>query len=241
MRTSLMVLLAGLLAFSCGCMDPGYFVHVTQGELRSLGRSRSIQRVLSAHEVSPDQCHKLELVQRVRVYARDCIGMNVGRAYTRFEDNCGGPIAFAVSASPRDQLVPYQWFYPIIGGYEAKGFFDRGLAEQEAQRLRRKDYDVAISEVSGFSTMGILPDPIRASNLKSDNIDLAILVFHELTHNTVFKPNDTQFNESMATFVGRTAAERYFRDLWQGFSGGGRRGAAPGRSQGHGCVRHGPL
>jgi predicted aminopeptidase len=222
-------------------MDPGYFVHVTQGELRSLGRSRSIQRVLSAHEVSPDQCHKLELVQRVRVYARDCIGMNVGRAYTRFEDNCGGPIAFAVSASPRDQLVPYQWFYPIIGGYEAKGFFDRGLAEQEAQRLRRKDYDVAISEVSGFSTMGILPDPIRASNLKSDNIDLAILVFHELTHNTVFKPNDTQFNESMATFVGRTAAERYFRDLWQGFSGGGRRGAAPGRSQGHGCVRHGPL
>ena len=190
----------------------GYFLHITGGELRSLSRSRPIERVLSAGGLPPDQAHELVLVQQVRAYARDCIGLKVGSAYTQFEDNACGPVAYAVSAARQDRLEPYEWTYPIIGAYEAKGFFDHGLAEQEAQRLRRKGYDAAINEVSGFSTMGILPDPIRSSNLQGDDVDLAILVFHELMHNTIFKPSDTQFNESMATFVGRAAAMQYFRD-----------------------------
>jgi predicted aminopeptidase len=206
------LLCGGLVAFCGGCMDPGYFLHIARGELHSLSRSRPITRVLAAGGLSPAHAHKLVLVQQVRVYARDCIGLKVGSAYTHFEDNACGPVAYAASGSRRDQLEPYKWTYPIIGEYEAKGFFDRGLAEQEAQRLRRKGYDATISEVSGFSTMGILPDPIRSSNLQGDDIDLAILVFHELTHNTIFKPSDTQFNESMATFVGRAAALQYFRD-----------------------------
>ena len=208
----LMLAGAGLSLCDSGCMSPGYLLHVTGGELRSLSRSRSIDKVLSKGAVSKEDAQKLVLVQKVRVYARDHIGMNVGSAYTQFEDNADGPVAFAVSGARQDRLEPYEWTYPIIGAYEAKGFFDRAKAEREASRLRAKGYDAAIGEVSGFSTMGILPDPIRASNLESDEVDLAILVFHELTHNTIFKPGDTQFNESMATFVGRAAAEQFFRN-----------------------------
>jgi predicted aminopeptidase len=203
-----------LLLFCVGCMDPVYFLHVAGGELRSLSHSRSIDRLLSSGALPKEQAHKLKLVLQVRVYARDHIGMHVGRAYTKFEDNAGAAVAYAVSGARRDKLAPYEWKYPIIGAYEAKGFFDRKLAEKEAQRIAGKGYDVTISEISGFSTMGILPDPVRASNLEDDDVDLAILIFHELTHNTIFKPNDTQFNESMATYVGRTAAAQFFGEAF---------------------------
>ena len=195
-------------------MSPAYLLHITGGELRSLSHSRPISQVMSKEGTAPDIVRKLELVQQVRVYARDCVGLSVGRAYTYYEDNAKGPVAYAVSGACRDRLEPYQWTYPVIGVYEAKGFFDSSLADKEAQRLRSKGYDATVSEVSGFSTLGVLPDPIRASNLQADDIDVAMLVVHELTHNTIFKPSDTQFNESMATFVGRVAAQGFFRSTF---------------------------
>jgi predicted aminopeptidase len=210
-----MRLLGILLAFPAGgCMSPAYLLHITGGELRSLARSRPIAQVISKGAVAPDTARKLELVQRVRLYARDCVGLNAGRAYTYYEDNGRGPVAYAVSGACRDRLEPYEWSYPLIGVYEAKGFFDRKLADGEARRLRNKGYEAAVGEVSGFSTMGVLPDPIRASNLQADDVDVAMLVLHELTHNTIFKPSDTRFNESMATFVGRAAAREFFRSAF---------------------------
>jgi predicted aminopeptidase len=209
--TQLGWVLGGLLILSAsGCMSPAYLSHIAAGELRSLSRSRPIAQVLSRGLVAPDAARKLELVQEVRIYARDCVGLSVGRAYTYYEDNAEGPVAYAVSGAYRDRLEPYKWTYPVIGVYEARGFFDSSLADKEAQQLRSKGYDATVSEVSGFSTMGILPDPIRASNLQADDVDVAMLVLHELTHSTIFKASDTRFNESMATFVGRAAAQRFF-------------------------------
>lgn len=192
-------------------MDPIYFLHVAGGELNSLNRAKPITKVISEGKITEDQKQKLLLVLEVREYARARIGLNVSTAYTTYEDIAGAPVAYAVSGVRKDKLEPYEWEYPIIGKYEAKGFFSMDLAESEAKRLQGACYDTTISEVAGFSTMGILPDPIRSSNLLDDQIGLADLVFHELTHNTIFKPDDTQFNESMATFVGRTAALEYFQ------------------------------
>jgi predicted aminopeptidase len=39
-------------------------------------------------------------------------------------------------------------------------------------------------------------------------------VFHELLHGTIWRPNDVTFNESLATFVGRTAAIEYTADRY---------------------------
>ncbi|HUN81220.1 MAG TPA: aminopeptidase [Phycisphaerae bacterium] len=205
---------ASIMTASGGCMSPDYFFHVAGGELRSLSHSHSIDHLLAGGRVTNETASKLELVRRVRLYARDRIGMKVGRAYTTFEEDAKGPVAYAVSGARKDKLEPHEWNYPIIGKYEAKGFFDRAKAEREADRLSKKGYDAAIGEVAGFSTMGILPDPIRASNLEGSDAELAILVFHELTHNTIFKAGDTQFNESMATFMGRAAAKQFFSEQY---------------------------
>lgn len=200
-----------LIAPLAGCTtDLGYLLHVTGGELASLAHTRKIECALADPAVTPEQKNKLRLVQHLRNFARDRIGLKPADAFTLYEDNGNGPAAFAVSAAAKDALEPVHFTFPFVGQYDAKGFFDRGLAEQEKARLDEKGYDTFLGQVEGFSTMGLLPDPIRASNLMLDDASLAEFVLHELTHNTIFKANDTDFNESMATFVGRAAAQRYF-------------------------------
>lgn len=213
-RTSLIVTLC-VGAAGCGTdADLGYLLHLAGGLTQSLARARPIECVLADGSVTPEQADKLRLVLDLRTFAADRLGMSVGDAYANYEDNTGDRVAFAVTASTRDRFEPYRWNFPIVGLYDAKGYFDRSLAQQEADRLAARGYDVFVGEVLGFATFGILPDPVRASNLELDDFALAELILHELTHNTVFKPDDTDFNESMATFVGRASALRYYEDTF---------------------------
>lgn len=213
-RASISLVLC-LGAAGCGTdADLPYLLHLAGGLAASYGNARPIECVLADGAVTPEQADKLRLVLALRTFAADRLGMTVGDAYANYEDNTGNRVAYAVTASARDRFEPYRWNFPIVGLYDAKGYFDRALAQQEADRLAARGYDVFVGEVLGFATFGILPDPVRASNLELDDFSLAELILHELTHNTVFKPDDTDFNESMATYVGRVAAWRYYEETF---------------------------
>jgi hypothetical protein len=68
--------------------------------------------------------------------------------------------------------------------------------------------------VDAYSTLGIFADPVRSPMLKRDEVSLADTIFHELLHNTIWRPNDTEFNESLATFVGRAGALQFIRSKY---------------------------
>lgn len=207
-------MLTPLLLAAAGCgTDFDYLLHVSSGYIGGLARTRPIAQVLSEGSVTADQAAKLQLVLRLREFARDRIGLNVGDAYSLYENNSGA-IAYVVSAAHKDRLEPYHWEFPVIGAYDVKGFFDRSLAQAEADRLTDAGYDVYLGEADGFSTLGLLAEPIRASQLTLSNAGLAELILHELTHRTIYKPSDGDFNESMATFIGRTAAQTYFDETF---------------------------
>ena len=42
-----------------------------------------------------------------------------------------------------------------------------------------------------------------------NELDLIDTVIHELLHSTIWRPSDTSFNESLATFFGRRGAQTY--------------------------------
>jgi len=153
---------------------------------------------------------KLAYVPEIRQYAIDAIGLTPGDSYSVFDPNGSMPAAFVLAASEPDRLSPYVWVFPFLGISPAKGFFDEAMGLAEAQQLRDAGYDVIYVQADGFSTLGLFPDPVRQSNLQLELADLAELLMHEMTHSTVFKPNDADFNESMATFVGRAAADSWF-------------------------------
>jgi len=206
----------GALLGLTGCgLDLNYYLGLAGGALTSLARTRPIELVLADPRVDEATKSKLRFVLEVRQFGIDEIGLRAGAAYTFFDDDLaatgGRAVGYSVSGSAREAFVPYTWDFPFVGRVEYKGFLDRAAAERERDALADAGYDVYLGPIAGFSTLGLLADSIRSSQLRSDEIDLALLILHELTHGTVYKSSDTLFNETLAQFVGRSAARRFFQ------------------------------
>jgi predicted aminopeptidase len=71
--------------------------------------------------------------------------------------------------------------------------------------------DVVMRPVSAYSTLGYFTDPVLSTMLEYDDAGLAELIIHELTHGTVFAKGFTDFNESLASFVGDTGSIMFLR------------------------------
>jgi len=206
-------IIAVFLPALAGCdPDTAYVFSLFESTLRSYGSVRPIEAVLADGSVTPEQADKLRLVLKMRQYASGRVGLTVGDAYSQYLDNGDSEIGYALLASHPDRFKLYQFNIPFFGPADTKAFYDRALADAEKDHLRAEGYDVFLAVVEGFSTLGALSDPIRSSDLARDESALAEVVFHELLHNTVYKPGDSDFNESMATFIGRTAAEQFLID-----------------------------
>jgi len=195
-----------------------YAISAGLGELGVLLGAKPITEVLESEDLDPDTATKLEFVLDVREYAIDVLGLNGGNAYSTFYDSQGEDVLYNISASRRDRFEPMVWSFPIVGSFEYIGFFDEGQAERYAERLEDMGWDVFMYPPGGYSTIGWLPDPLFSAALVRDLIDLADLVIHEFTHNTAYKMSDSVFNESLATFVGRTGALAFFSQ-WEGGNG----------------------
>ncbi len=66
---------------------------------------------------------------------------------------------------------------------------------------RQQGMDVSIGGVEAYSTLGWFNDPIMSSMMSWGDERLATLIFHELAHQRFYVKDDTEFNESFATFV----------------------------------------
>jgi predicted aminopeptidase len=206
-----------ILAALPGCgFDIGYAIPAIFGQLNVITQSQSVEDVLAGDQLSPEHRAKLELIVDVRAYARDVIGLYVENSYTQYFDPGNRPVAYNLSACRRDSFEPLTWTFPFVGTVPQLGYFDRGLAEAKVNELRGQGYDVFVYELDAYYMGPALQNPVTSPLLDRDEIDLVATVIHELTHATVGRQNnsasDTSFNESLATFVGRTGAVRYYQD-----------------------------
>jgi len=190
---------------AAGCWLP-YAVSVGCGELNVLLHARPIEQVLAEGDLTPEETQKLRYLLEVRRYAVETIGLDAGESFTTFVDTSVVGDAYNLSAAAKTSLTPVTWTFPLVGSLPYIGFFDRDQAEACRDQLVSAGYDTFLYEVDAYSTLGLFADPVRRSMLRRDEIDLADVVIHELTHNTIWRPGDTDFNESLATFVGRAGA-----------------------------------
>lgn len=203
-----MSVLVVALFVGMGAMDVevGYFWHLTKGQMGLLWRAKSISRVLKDKDLPPQTRQGLQLVERIRAFARDEIGLAASTNYTTYVDIGSGPVSWNLVVCAKDQLTPVRWTYPVVGTVPYRGYFRREEAESERDRYEAKGYDTYLRPVSAYSTLGWFPDPILSTMLRYDEADLADLVIHELTHATLWIEGDVTFNESLASFVGETGA-----------------------------------
>lgn len=207
--------LTALLLNATGC----YYIHIGIGQARILMGRETIEAALAKNpDLMPEEKTKLALVPEILYFATNTLGLSGTGAYSTFYDTGRKPIAYTVSASAQTSFTPYLWSFPFVGKQPYKGYFDREHARLEAARLEQRGLDTHIREVTAYSTLGWFNDPVFRRMLAYDIGRLARTIIHELTHATVFRAGDADFNESCATFVGNQGALAFLETKFGGGS-----------------------
>jgi predicted aminopeptidase len=188
-----------------------YLVRAAWEEGKILRHRRPISAIIDDSTTPPAVRQKLRLVLAARSFGADSIHLEARQSFTTFSQLKSDTLVLVLSGAYRDQLKPKTWWFPIVGRVPYKGFFDVDMAKRAEKQLEDEGFDVYLRPASAFSTLGWFNDPLVSTTLRSDSIDLANTVIHEITHNTYYAPGGADFNESFANFVGARGAAWFFR------------------------------
>lgn len=204
---------AGVFAVLMVIVGPSacYISRGAWAEAQILSRRRPIKAMLKDPSTAPLVRAKLEIVQAARQYARDSLGLKAGDSFTTYSHVDSDTLVLVLAAAYPDRLVPYTWWFPIVGRVPYKGYFDFAAARKAGEALEKRGFDTYIRPSSAFSTLGFFNDPLLNTTLRADSLELANTVIHEITHNTYYAPGSVPFNESFASFVGARGAAALFR------------------------------
>ena len=191
-----------------------YGIMQARGQFEILWQAKSIEETLADPEFPDSLKQNLILVEEIKRYAVDSLGLTASDNYTTIYDQKGKEILWVVSACEPYEFKPRMWSFPIIGSFSYKGFFDLEKAKALSSELKEEGLDIHVRSVSGWSTLGWFKDPILSNMLTDSPGELANTIIHELTHGTIFVPDSMTFNENLATFIGNKGAEKFLKDKY---------------------------
>lgn len=177
-------------------------------------RARPVDEVMADSATDEKTREFLRLVERVRRFAIDSVGLAEDENFTELVNVDKDYLIDVVAACRADTFEAYTWWYPFLGSFPYKGFYEKEDALREADKLRRKGYDVYVRRADAFSTLGILEDPLYSFMADYSPYGIASLIIHEQTHATIFIKSEVQFNEELASFVGREGALWFVRSKY---------------------------
>ncbi len=204
----------GLLAVLAlaSCSTARFYGQALAGQREMSRRARPVGVVLADPASSPALRRKLETARDQLTFAGRELALPVQGQYERYADLGRKHAVWVVFAAPEFSVRAKTWWYPLIGKLKYRGFFREDLARAEAERWKARGLDVFVGGVEAYSTLGWLHDPLLNTFLGRDDAWLADLLFHELTHQRIYLPGDTDFNEALATAVGQEGARRWLRE-----------------------------
>jgi predicted aminopeptidase len=204
-------LLAALLSLSAGC----YLLHVAFGQLHVSCASIDVEEALRDPTLDETARARIRFIGDVKRFGQDRLGMEPSDNYTTYyPGDPNQPMTWVVTAAEKLRLQPVTHWYPIVGTVTYKGFFDLESAREEADDQEEDGYDVCLRPAAAYSTLGWFTDPITPMMLRYDEPQLAELILHELAHGEVYASGQTDFNESLAEFVGRAGALQMAAERW---------------------------
>jgi predicted aminopeptidase len=207
------ILLGIALPTVAGC-ELGYAIRQGVYQIRLLSNSRPVQEILADPAVDPQIKNGIRLVQRVKTFGEDHMGLHPSEAYESYIEIQGNFVAYLVTASSKDRLTSFEWRFPIVGSFPYKGFFRLVDARNEIKNLEDRGLDTYLSGAVAFSALGWFTDPLYSSMLILDEVDLVYTILHEMVHRTVFFPDQMDFNEQLATFVGWQGTIAFMEEVY---------------------------
>lgn len=172
-------------------------------------KRRPIEKVL-ADASTPEQLRaRLEYVSAARTFASKELGLPDNDSYRSYADVGRPYVVWNVFATDEFSVQPRRWCFPIAGCVVYRGYFDENNAQSYARGLRLRGFDTAVGGVSAYSTLGHFKDPVLNTMMGWSDVQLAATLFHELAHQVVYVPGDSEFNEAFATVVEEAGLQRW--------------------------------
>lgn len=179
------------------------------GQLNIIWNARPVEEFMQDPHFPDSLKARLRLIDEVRRYAVDSLGLKDTENYKTLYDQKGKEVMWVVLASEAFKLAPKEWTFPVVGSVPYKGFFSEKRAFALKRELEEEGYDVIVRNPGGWSTLGWFTDPILSKMLSRSEGDLANLIIHEMSHATIFVKDSIDFNENLATFIGDRGAEQF--------------------------------
>lgn len=206
--SSLLFFVIALVTLS-GCAQLGYYAQAMQGQMNLISSAKPIDRWLADPTVKDELKDRLKRVREIRSYAARELGLPDNGSYKNYAQLKHKYVMWNVVATPELSVKPNQWCFPIAGCVDYRGYYSQAAAQSFADSLHREGFDVRVSGVPAYSTLGWFDDPVLSTFIEYPDAELARLVFHELAHQIAYAPGDSQFNESFATAVEEIGVARW--------------------------------
>ncbi|MEG3638387.1 aminopeptidase [Magnetococcus sp. PR-3] len=203
-----------------GCVSPAYVWQAGQGQLELISKAQSIEGLLAADATDPKLKTRLQHSQDLRHFALKHMSLPSDGSYETYVALDRDYVVWSVTAAPELSLTPKQWCFPVVGCLSYRGYFSRSAAQELAAELRSEGWDVAVSPIPAYSTLGWFADPLLSTTIHWPVSDLAHLIFHELGHQRLYIADDTAFNESYAEAVARLGVKQWLMQdpaAWQAY------------------------
>ena len=191
-----------------GC-SLSYIVKAGWTESGILMRRTPIEVALKDPMLTSQQKDALKWVSAAHTFALrrklDCSGSFV--SYSPLDREA---LSWVLAGAKPFELIPKEWWFPIIGHVPYQGFFEKSDALAAADKLEKEGYQTIVRPVTAFSTLGWFNDPVLTPLLRRAPLEIVNTIIHECVHSTMWVPNNVPFNESIAHFVALNEAALFF-------------------------------
>jgi predicted aminopeptidase len=199
---------AALVLSGCGSL---YVAQAARGQLQILNAREPIRKVIADPRTDAQLRRRLEEVQAAREFAWRELALPNNKSYTAYADLDREFVVWSVVATPEFSVEPREWCFPFVGCVAYRGYFREKSAEEFAQSLRDEGFDAIVGGVPAYSTLGKFNDPILNTMMSYGDDELASIMFHELSHQVIYIPDDSAFNEAFAVAVEQEGLARWLK------------------------------
>jgi len=190
-----------------------YVAHLAWHQGSTIFKAVKTQDAVTSMTLSPKEIQKMELIGRVKEYGKVLYELESSSSYEKFVPLDREVLGWNLTAAYPLKMEAVQFTFPFIGSFAYLGFFDLERKTKWKKRLEKKGYDVYENEISAYSTLGYLQDPLFSTYLQLSEYSLASLILHEMSHEKLFFKKDSNFSESLSSFIDDIAAHRFYIDI----------------------------
>jgi predicted aminopeptidase len=183
-----------------------FLTHLAKHQIAVIFCKEAIADRLLRPDLRPKEREALLLTQKIRAHVESRYALQRSTSYRTFFDLKRKALGYNITLAPALSLKAESFNFFPIGKFDYLGFFDPDLAAGWAADYRAQGYDVHLSEIGGYSTLGWFEDPLYSNQLDWGEYGLARLLGHEIAHERLYFSDDTATSELLASFIERKIA-----------------------------------